>query len=218
METRHIVVLKRQSPESAAGSGRAKVSMAMPNETAGGPVTVRQRGELCIADIAAYCIAASLTDDFASCGGMRSRRDLYSVPFTRKVLKMPDELVGRTGDETLNQFARWRAMSDGAHRVAGIPRSLVVADYDARLSESGIALIASLFGLSPVYPVLPSDVRRGLASSLTNLDRPDSRHGGDVLPQAADGIDLTCSEPLEQRSLNRRGIRPWPDRDIARRS
>jgi 2-oxoisovalerate dehydrogenase E1 component len=36
-------------------------------------------------------------------------------------------------------------------------------------------------------------------------------------PQASDIMDVICAELLEDTSFNRRGIRTWDDRELARR-
>ena len=46
---------------------------------------------------------------------------------------------------------------------------------------------------------------------------PGAEMESTYFPQVSDIIDVVCSELMEDRFFNRRGIRSWDDRDLARR-
>ena len=47
---------------------------------------------------------------------------------------------------------------------------------------------------------------------------PGAEMEATYFPQAADVIDVICAELLGERAFNRRGIRGWDDRELARRA
>ncbi len=80
------------------------------------------------------------------------------------------DFLGRAGDETFNQLAKWQAMSGGMLRMPIVLRVSVGSKYGAQHSQDWTSLCAHIPGLKVVFPATPYDAKGLMASALTGTD------------------------------------------------
>ena len=95
---------------------------------------------------------------YAMCGGRAVIEIMYA------------NLLGRAGDEIINQLAKWRTMSGGALKLPVLIRVPVGKNAGVQLSDDLSSLIASIPGLKVIYPVTPYDMKGMLTTALKTND------------------------------------------------
>ncbi|HZP20733.1 MAG TPA: thiamine pyrophosphate-dependent enzyme [Bauldia sp.] len=109
-------------------------------------------------------------------------------------------------------------------------RSLVPFNYDIVLESvkktGRILLVSEASERGSFLMTLAANIARFAFADLKVAPRvlgspnwivPGADMESTYFPQVADIVDIVCGELLEDRSFNRRGIRAWDDRDLARR-
>ncbi|MDR1265886.1 MAG: dehydrogenase, partial [Propionibacteriaceae bacterium] len=83
---------------------------------------------------------------------------------------MYDDLLGRAGDELLNQAGSWRAWSGGRLRTPLVIRCAVGVPGSGQHAQDWSALAARVPGLKVYYPASPSDAKGMLGLALAGCD------------------------------------------------
>lgn len=115
------------------------------------------------------------------------------------------DFMGRAGDETFNQLAKWQSMSGGMLKMPVTMRVSVGSKYGAQHSQDWTSLAAHLPGLKVVFPATPYDAKGLLYSALTSTDpvvffesqriydMPELFHGTEGVP--AGRYEIPFGEP-----------------------
>ena len=83
---------------------------------------------------------------------------------------MYQDFMACSGDEILNQLAKWQAMSAGALKLPIVLRTVVGSKHGAQHTQDLSAFWAHIPGLKVVYPVTPRDAAGLLNRSLNGSD------------------------------------------------
>lgn len=81
------------------------------------------------------------------------------------------DFLGRSGDEVLNQLAKWQGMTAGQLKMPVLVRMGVGSKYGVQHSQDRSSLCAHVPGLKVIYPVTPYDTK-GLMNSALNGTNP----------------------------------------------
>ena len=80
------------------------------------------------------------------------------------------DFLGRAGDETFNQLAKWQAMSAGSLKMPVVLRVSVGNKYGAQHSQDWTSLVAHVPGLKVCFPVTPYDAKGMMNAALSGSD------------------------------------------------
>lgn len=95
----------------------------------------------------------------------------YAMAGGRAVVElMYCDFLGRAGDETFNQMAKWQAMSAGVVKMPLVLRVSVGNKYGAQHSQDWSALTAHIPGLKVYFPATPTDAKGMLNLALHGTD------------------------------------------------
>lgn len=95
---------------------------------------------------------------YAICGGRAVAELMYC------------DFLGRSGDEVLNQMAKWQAMAAGLIKMPLVLRVSVGNKYGAQHSQDWTALTAHIPGLKVYFPATPTDAKGMLNLALHGTD------------------------------------------------
>ncbi len=103
-------------------------------------------------------VSVSSAIGYAMCGGR------VAVSLTSA------DMIGRAGDEIINQLAKWRSISGGTLKLPVVLRIPVGISRDSQFSQDPFSLIAGLPGLRVIYPVSPYDMKGMMTTALYSDD------------------------------------------------
>jgi 2-oxoisovalerate dehydrogenase E1 component len=83
---------------------------------------------------------------------------------------MYDDLLGRAGDELLNQVASWRALSGGLFTTPLVIRAAIGHQWSTLHAQDLAAVAARVPGLKVFYPATPADAKGMLNLALAGSD------------------------------------------------
>lgn len=161
--------------------------------------------------------------------------DYYRIPFGEPDVKRAggDVTILTVGPSLYPALAAAEQLEKDSNVSAEVidARSLVPFNYD-RVLESvkktgRILLVSEASERGSFLMTLAANIGRFAFRDLKVAPRvlgspnwivPGADMESTYFPQAADIIDVVCSDLLERRSFNRHGIRSWDDRELARRA
>ncbi len=161
--------------------------------------------------------------------------DYYRVPFGEPDVKRAggDVTILTVGPSLYTALAAAEQLE--AERGLSVEvidaRSLVPFNYDPVLKSvkktGRVLLLSEASERGSFLMTLAANIGRFAFADLKAAPRvlgspnwivPGAEMESTYFPQAADVIDVICAELLGERSFNRRGIRSWDDRELARRA